>query len=76
MKRLLLVAVATLTVTLGTGTVAFADPGFAPPPRTDAFAPGTACVHANLIANGGFDANHVTGVVGGGTPPTCGGGGT
>ncbi|MEA2662475.1 MAG: hypothetical protein QOH08_2047 [Chloroflexota bacterium] len=75
MKRLLWLGIATLTLTLGTGTAAFAAGPANPPPGTDAFPPGKACEHANLTANRGFDANHETGVDGGGTPPTCGGGG-
>ena len=68
MKKLLSIGLATLALSLGTGTAAFAASG------TDTFQPGKACDHANLAANRGFDANHETGVTGGGTPPTCGGG--
>ena len=79
MKRLLSFSIVVLALTLGSGTAAFADLGQvpAPPPATDEFSPGKACNHANLDKNRGFDANHDTGVNGGGTPPTCntGGGG-
>jgi hypothetical protein len=68
LKKLLSIGLATLALSLSTGTAAFAASG------TDTFQPGKACEHANLGANRGFDANHETGVDGGGTPPTCGGG--
>jgi hypothetical protein len=66
-----------LALTIGTGTPALANPGQvpAPPPATDDFSPGRACAHANLAANRNFGSNHLTGVVGNGTPPTCAGGG-
>jgi hypothetical protein len=79
LKRLLSFSIVVLALTLGSGTLASADPGQvpAPPPVTDAFAPGKACAHANLVKNRNFNSNHMTGVRGGGTPPTCtpGGGG-
>jgi hypothetical protein len=77
LKRLLPFSIVVLALTLGTGTPAFADPGQvpAPPPATDDFSPGKACDHANLEKNRAFDSNHLTGVDGGGTPPTCGDGG-
>jgi len=77
LKKLLSVSLAALALTLGTGAPALANPGQVPtpPPGTDAFSPGKACDHANLVANRGFDSNHATGVRGGGTPPTCGAGG-
>jgi len=77
LKKLFLCGVAVLALTLGTGATASANPGQvpAPPPGTDAFSPGKACAHANLVANRNFGANHRTGVRGGGTPPTCAGGG-
>lgn len=77
MKKLLSLSIVVLALTLGTGTQAFADPGqvVAPPPATDELTPGKACDHANLDKNRNFDSNHATGVNGGGTPPTCGGGG-
>jgi uncharacterized protein (DUF111 family) len=77
LKRLLSSSIVVLALTLGTGTVAFADPGQvpAPPPATNEFAPGKACDHANLGKNREFDSNHATGVNGGGTPPMCVGGG-
>jgi hypothetical protein len=77
LKKLLSLSIAMLALTLGTAAPAVANPGQVPnpPPGTDAFSPGKACAHANLVANRGFDANHATGVRGAGTPPTCGGGG-
>lgn len=77
MKRLLSFSIVVLALTFGTGTLAFADPGQvpSPPPATDEFSPGKACEHANLVKNRNFDSNHRTGVKGGGTPPTCDGGG-
>ena len=78
LKKLFLCAVAVLALTLGTGATASANPGQvpSPPPGTDAFSPGKACTHANLVANRNFGANHRTGVRGGGTPPTCASGGS
>jgi len=79
LKKLLSIGVATLALTLGATGTAMANPGqiVSPPPGTDAFSPGRACDHANLVANRNFDSNHATGVRGNGTPPTCqlGGGG-
>jgi hypothetical protein len=79
LKRLFSFSIIVLALTLGSGTLAIADPGQvpAPPPATDEFSPGKACDHANLDKNRNFDSNHATGVKGGGTPPTCdvGGGG-
>jgi hypothetical protein len=77
LRKLASIGVVSLAILLGTGSVASADPGqvVSPPPRTDAFMPGKACLHANLIANRSFGANDLTGVVGAGTPPTCTGGG-
>jgi hypothetical protein len=76
LKTLLSFSIAVLALTLGTAAPAFADPGQvpAPPPATDEFSPGKACVRANLVANRNFGANHLTGVRGQGTPPICPGG--
>jgi hypothetical protein len=77
LRKLLSFSVVAVALTFGTATPALADPGqvISPPPGTDAFSPGKACAHANLVANRNFGANHLTGVRGGGTPPTCAGGG-
>jgi hypothetical protein len=81
LKRVLSFSVVVLALTLGTGTLALADPGQVPDPpaTTDEFFPGKACAHANLAANRNFNSNHATGVKdGNGTPPKClpdGGGG-
>jgi len=77
LKSLFFCGVAVLALTLGTGATASANPGQvpSPPPGTDAFSPGKACAHANLVAKRNFGAHHRTGVRGGGTPPTCAGGG-
>jgi hypothetical protein len=77
LKKLLSFSIVVLALTLGTGSPAFADPGqvVAPPPATDELRPGKACAHANLAKNRNFDSHHETGVKGGGTPPTCNGGG-
>jgi len=73
LKKLLSCSLVVLALTLGTAGPAAANPGQVPnpPPGTDAFSPGKACAHANLVANRGFDGNHATGVRGAGTPPTC-----
>ena len=77
MRKVLSLTIAVIALTLATGVPAAANPGQvpSPPPATDAFSPGKACVHANLVVNRGFDSNHATGVRGAGTPPTCGLGG-
>jgi len=77
LRKLLSFSLVLVALTFGTAAPAFANPGQVPnpPPATDAFSPGKACTHANLVANRAFDANHATGVLGAGTPPTCGGGG-
>jgi hypothetical protein len=77
LRKLLSFSIVLVALTLGTGAPALADPGQvpSPPPATDAFSPGKACDHANLVANRGFNSNHATGVRGVGTPPTCGTGG-
>jgi len=77
LRKLLSYSIAVIALTLGTGVPAAANPGQvpSPPPATDAFSPGKACAHANLVLNRGFDSNHATGVRGAGTPPTCGIGG-
>ena len=77
MRKLLSFSIVVVALTFGAGAPALANPGQvpSPPPATDAFSPGKACAHANLVANRGFDSNHATGVRGAGTPPTCGTGG-
>ena len=77
MRKLISIGIVSLALTISTATPALADPGQvpSPPPATDDFSPGKACAHANLVANRNFGSNHVTGVVGNGTPPTCAGGG-
>ena len=55
MRKLLSFSILLVALTLGTGAPALADPGQvpSPPPGTDAFRPGKACAHANLVANRG-----------------------
>lgn len=77
MKRLFSLGVLVLGLTLVSEGPASANPGQVsdPPPATDDVFPGKACDRGNLGNNRGFDSNHATGVSGGGTPPTCVGGG-